>query len=175
MATNERLLNYNCTNGWQMKKKLNNWFCLQSPITLLVSVVGMFDMRCFSFGDMDIQQDAFVESFDTTEEIILFLISLPSTTDSLLFSSLISSQKLNFPLSASLFIPIEIFPSQILTSPQNTVHRYSSKSNYDLTANLSSSKFFPVKNMTSPQIFQYLKHSMWIFDSAAKSSSPKLV
>ena len=48
----------------------------------------MPDMRCFSIGGMINQNDAILESFGTTEDIIISLTRLPSTTYSLLSSAL---------------------------------------------------------------------------------------
>ena len=73
-----------------------------STIILLVSSSDMLDMRSFSIGGMKNQQDAILESFGTTEENIISLTRLPSTTYSffpLLFPTLKIS---NFPLLLTL-------------------------------------------------------------------------
>ena len=46
----------------------------------MVSKSDMPDIRCFSIGGMKYQLDAVLESFGTTEEIIISLTRLPSTT-----------------------------------------------------------------------------------------------
>ena len=54
----------------EIKEKLNVRICPISTISLLVS---RSDMRCFSIGGMKNQRDAILESFGTTEEIIISL------------------------------------------------------------------------------------------------------
>ena len=71
----------------EIKEKLNFRICPNSTISLLVSRSEMPDMRCFSIGRMKNQHDAILESFGTTEEIIISMTRLPSTTYSLLSSS----------------------------------------------------------------------------------------
>ena len=84
-----RLLDWNCTKCNEIKEKLNFRICPNSTISLLVSRSDMPDMRCFSIsGIMKNQHDAILESFGTTEEIIVSPTHLPSTTYSLHSSSL---------------------------------------------------------------------------------------
>ena len=59
----------------------------------------MPDMRCFSIGGMKNHHDAILESFGRTEEIILSITRLPSTTHSLLSSSLALSSLRNYSQS----------------------------------------------------------------------------
>ena len=73
----------------EITEKLNFRICPSSFISLLVSWSDMPNMRCFSIGGMKKQYDAILESFGTTEEIINLLTHLPSTTYSLLPSSLL--------------------------------------------------------------------------------------
>ena len=75
-------------NDDEIREKLTFWICPYSTISLLVSRSDMPDMHCFSIGGMKNQHDAILEPFDTTEEIIISLTRLPSTTYSLLSSSL---------------------------------------------------------------------------------------
>ena len=72
----------------EINEKLNFQICPNSTISLLVSRSDMPDLRCFSIGGMKNQHDTISESFGTTEEIIISLTRLPSTTYSLLSSSL---------------------------------------------------------------------------------------
>ena len=71
------------------KEKLNFRICPSSTISLLVSSSDMPEMRCFSIGGMRNQHDAILESFGTTEELIISCTRLPSTTYTLLSSSLL--------------------------------------------------------------------------------------
>ena len=64
----------------EVKEKLNFRICLNSTISLLVTRSDMLHMRCFSIGGIKNQQDAILGSFGTTEEIIISLSRLPSTT-----------------------------------------------------------------------------------------------
>ena len=73
----------------EIKEKLNFRICPNSTISLLVSRSDMPNMRCFPIGGMKKQHDAILKSFGTTEEIIFSLTRLPSTTCSLLSSSLL--------------------------------------------------------------------------------------
>ena len=73
----------------EFKEQLNFRICPNSTINLLVSRSDMSDMRCFPIGGMKKQHDAILQSFGTTEEIIYSLTRLPSTTCSLLSSSLL--------------------------------------------------------------------------------------
>ena len=60
-------------------------------------------MRRFPIGGMKKQHDAILRSFGKTEDIIYSLIRLPSTTYSLLSSSLFDFK--NLELSSSLALP----------------------------------------------------------------------
>ena len=71
------------------KERINFRICPNPTINLLVSKSDMLDMRCFSIGGMKNQQDAFIESFGTTEKIIISLTRSPSTTFSSPSSSLL--------------------------------------------------------------------------------------
>ena len=71
------------------KEKVNFRICSNPTIKLLVSRSDMLDLRCFSIGGMKNQHDAILESFGTTDEIIISVTRLPSTTYSLLSSSLL--------------------------------------------------------------------------------------
>ena len=62
--------------------------CPNCTISILVSRSDKSDMRCFSIGDMKNQHIAILESFGTSEEIIISLTCLPSTINSLPSSSL---------------------------------------------------------------------------------------
>ena len=73
----------------EIKQKLNFRICPNSTISLLVSRSDMSNIRCFPIGGMKEQHDAILKSFGTTEEIIFPLTRLPSTTCSLLSSSLL--------------------------------------------------------------------------------------
>ena len=71
-------------------KKISNFkICPKSTISLLASRYDMTNMCCFSIGGMKKQHDAILESFGRTEGIIYSLTRLPSTTCSLLSSSLL--------------------------------------------------------------------------------------
>ena len=59
----------------------------------------MSNMRFFPIGGMKKQHDAILESFGTTEEIIYSLTRLPSTTHSLLPSSLFNFENLELASS----------------------------------------------------------------------------
>ena len=84
----------------EIKEKLNFCICPSSTTSLLVSWPDMPNMRCFSIGGMNNLHDAILESFGTTEEIIYSLTRLPSTTYSLLPSSLFDFK--NLELASSL-------------------------------------------------------------------------
>ena len=73
----------------EIEEKLNFRICPISTISLLVSRYDMTNMCCFSMGGMKKQHEAILESFGTTEGIIYSLTRLPSTTCSLLSSSLL--------------------------------------------------------------------------------------
>ena len=94
-----------------IKEKSYFRICLNS-ISLLVSRSDRSDMRCFSIGGMKNQYDAILESFGTTEELIISLTRLPSTFYSILWFSP-SPNILNFPLLC-LFSIFQIILSQIL-------------------------------------------------------------
>ena len=73
----------------EIKENLKFRICPISTIGLLVSRSDMPNMRCFSIGGMKNQPHATLESFGTTEEIIISLTRSPSTTHYLLSSSLL--------------------------------------------------------------------------------------
>ena len=73
----------------EIEEKLNFRICPNSTISLLASRYDMLNMCCCPIGGMKKQHDAVLESFGTTEEIIYSLTRLPSTTCSLLSSSLL--------------------------------------------------------------------------------------
>ena len=73
----------------EIEEKLNFRICPKSTISLLASRYDMTNMCCFSIGGMKKQHDAILESFGRTEGIIYSLTRLPSTTCSLLSSSLL--------------------------------------------------------------------------------------
>ena len=73
----------------EIREKLNFRICPISAISLWVSRFDMPNMRCFSIGGMKNQHDAILDSFGTTEEIVISLTRLPSTTYSLFPSSLL--------------------------------------------------------------------------------------
>ena len=75
----------------EINEKSNCRICPNSTISLLASRSDMPDKRCFSIGGMKNQHDAILESFITTEEIIISLTRRPSTTYSFLPSSLFYS------------------------------------------------------------------------------------
>ena len=106
----------------EIKEKLIFQICPNSTISLLVSRSDMSDMHCFPIRGMKKQHDAILESFGTTEGIIYSLTRLPSTTYSLLSSTL---KIFNLPLLLALL----------------NLRNYS-KSNFDLAAKPLSSKFF---------------------------------
>ena len=72
----------------------------------------MAHMPCFSIGGMKILHDAILESFETTKGVIISLTRLPSTTYSLLSSSLFSQVLNSILLVISLS---EVMLNQILT------------------------------------------------------------
>ena len=122
----------------EIKEKLNFSSC---TISLLVSRSDMPDKRCFSVGGIKNQLAVILESFGTTEEIIISLTRLPSTTYSLLFSFLLLLIFRTFIFSCS-SQSSKIILSQILTKPQSRLYQNYSKSNFDLAAKRSSSKIF---------------------------------
>ena len=73
----------------ETKGKINFRICPNCTISLLVSMSDMLDMRCFSIGGMKNQHDAILESFGTTDEIIISPTRSLSTTYSLLSPSLL--------------------------------------------------------------------------------------
>ena len=73
----------------EIEEKLNFRICPKSTISLLASRYDMTNMCCFSIGGMKKQPDAILESFGRTEGIIYLFTRLPSTTCSLLSSSLL--------------------------------------------------------------------------------------
>ena len=64
----------------KIKKKLKFRFRLQSPISLLISELDMPDMLWFSFGGIENQHDAILESFSLNEQTINSFTRSPSTT-----------------------------------------------------------------------------------------------
>ena len=108
----------------EIEEKLNFRICPNSTISLLASRYNMSNMRCFPIGGKKKQHDAILESFGRTEGIIYSLTRLPSTTCSLLSSSLLLLKTLKFPLPLLLLI-FEIILSQ----------------NFDLAAKSLSSNF----------------------------------
>ena len=93
------------------KEKLNFRICPNFNVGLLVSRFDMPDMRCFPIGGMKNQHDAILESSGTTEEIINSLTRFPSTTYSLLVSSLFDFK--NLELTSLIFSIFEIISCQI--------------------------------------------------------------
>ena len=92
MATEERLRDYSggiAQIDDEIKEKLKFRICPVSTISLLASRYEITNMRCFPIGGMKKQHDANLESIGTTEGIIFSLTRLPSTTCSLLSSSLL--------------------------------------------------------------------------------------
>ena len=73
----------------ETEEKLNFRVCPNSTVSLLVSRSDMPNMRCFSIGGIKNQHHPLLKSFGTTEETIIALTRLPSTTYSLLPSSLL--------------------------------------------------------------------------------------
>ena len=73
----------------EIGEKLKFRICPNSTISLLASRYDMLNMRCFLIGGMKKQHDAILESYGRTEGIIYSLTRLPSTTCSLLSSSLL--------------------------------------------------------------------------------------
>ena len=86
-------------------------------------------MRCFSIGAINIQNDANLESFGTTEEIISSLTRLPSKTNFLPSHFLFSSKILDFPSLVFLLLLKENILSQILNQLQIFIHRKLSNRN----------------------------------------------
>ena len=83
------------------QEKYKKRYCPNSPISVLVKCSDMLDMRCFPIGGMENQHDAILESTSATEEIIIPLTRLPSTTYSLFltyFFSLFVFKPLKDPL-----------------------------------------------------------------------------
>ena len=109
----------------EIEEKLGFKICPKSTLSLLASRYDMSNMRCFPIGGMKKQHDAILESFGRTEGIIFSLTRLPSTTCSLLSSSLLLLKTFKFPLPL-LFSIIEVILSQ----------------NFDLAAKSLSPKFF---------------------------------
>ena len=72
----------------EIEEKLSFRIYPNATISLLFSRCDMPNLRCFSIDGMKSQHDAFLVSFGTTEEIITSLTRLPSTTYSLLSSSI---------------------------------------------------------------------------------------
>ena len=72
----------------EIKEKLTFRIRPELTISLLVSWSDMLNMRCFSNDGMKNQYDAILESFDITEEVIISLTRLLSTTYSFLPSFL---------------------------------------------------------------------------------------
>ena len=105
-------------------EKVNFRICPISTISLLVSRSDKSDMRWFSIGGKKNQHDAILQSFGRTEEIIISLTRLPSTTYSLLPSSP-TLKILHFPLLLAL-LNLGIY----------------SKSNFDLAAKSPRSELF---------------------------------
>ena len=97
----------------EIEEKLNFRICPNSTISLLASRYDMTNMCCFSIGGMKKQHDAILESFGTTEEIILFTHSF--TVNNLLSPLLFfpTLKTLKFPLLLPFSIS-ENFLSQIL-------------------------------------------------------------
>ena len=73
----------------ESKEKLTFRIRTNSTSSLLVSRSDMSNMRCFSIGGMKNQHDTILQSYGTTEEIIISLTRLPSTNYSPLPSSLL--------------------------------------------------------------------------------------
>ena len=92
MATVGRLRGYSIGIAQiddEIKEKLNFRNYPKSTISLLASRYDITNMCCFPIGGMKKQHDAILESFGSTEGIINSLTRLPSTTCSLLSSSLL--------------------------------------------------------------------------------------
>ena len=98
----------------EIDEKLNFRNCPKSTISLLASRYDIMNMCCFPIGGMKKQHDAILESFGTTEEIILFTHSL--TVNNLLSPLLFfpTFKTLKFPLLLPFSISENIL-SQILT------------------------------------------------------------
>ena len=128
MATEERLRDYSGGTAQiddEIKEKLNFRICPISTISPLASRFEITNMCCFPIGGMKKQHDAILESFGTIEGIIDSLTRLPSTTCSLLSSSLL------------LFKSFEISSSLAFLDLRNY-----SKSNFDLAVKSLLSKIF---------------------------------
>ena len=99
LAAERRLRDYSggiAQTDNELKEKLNFQFCLNSTISLLVSGSDMPNMLCSSIGGMKKQHNATLESSGTNQGITFSLTRSPSTTCSLLFSSLLLSKIWNF-------------------------------------------------------------------------------
>ena len=98
----------------EIEEKLIFKICPKSTLSLLASRYDMPIMRCFPIGGMKKQHDAILESFGTTEGIILTTHS--PTVNNLLSSFLFSIILKNFEFPLLLpFSIFEIILSQILT------------------------------------------------------------
>ena len=92
MATGARLRDYSggiAQIDDEIEEKLNFRNCPKSTISRLASRYDIMNMCCFSIGGMKKQHDATLESFGTTEEIIL-IHSLACRQQLALSSSLLS-------------------------------------------------------------------------------------
>ena len=99
----------------EIEVKLNFWICPKSTISLLVSSSVMPEMRCFSIHGVKKQHYAILDLFGITEEIIMSLARLPSTTYSLLFRSSLLLLKYWIFLFSLLFSIFEFIAGQILS------------------------------------------------------------
>ena len=102
MATEGKLWDYSggiAQIDDEIEEKLNFPICPNSTISLLASKYDMSNMRCFPIGGIKKQNDAILESFGTTEEIIFSLTRLTSITYSLLPSSLFNFKNLELASS----------------------------------------------------------------------------
>ena len=98
----------------EIEEKLNSRNCPKSTISLLASKYDIMNMCCFPIGGMKKQHDAILESFGTTEGIILTTHS--PTVNNLLSSFLFSITLKNSEIPLlSPFLIFEIILSQILT------------------------------------------------------------
>ena len=117
MATGARLRDYSggiAQIDDEIEEKLNFRICPKSTISLLVSRYDIMNMCCSPIGGMKKQHDAILESFGTTEEIIIITHSL--TVNNLLSSFLFASTLKNFELPLlSPFLIFENILSQNLT------------------------------------------------------------
>ena len=82
---------------WKWKFRL----CPNSTISLLVRRFDMPNMRSLSIGGMKKQHDDILETFSTTEETMISLTLLPSTTYSLFSSSRLLLKTWTFLFSCS--------------------------------------------------------------------------